>query len=319
MLKITKTQYIERWDALPPVLREAMFSPANGEMIWRVGEEHHLKEEQIATIAGICGNIVMGFLHPEDLAKEIKTDTGVDERLAQAIAREIDRKVFSPLRSEIEKIYSPAGPVVEEIIRPEEIRDEKLEIRKEEAEKFIEAPAVEEITGEHKIDISEFRVVGPEEKPFGAEPPAELPSAPVAEQPIELPQKIEEAPAVEAPPVEAPPVEAPPVEAPPVESAEIKPLIIHEEEEIKTAKEAPRPFSLGSIFGFFKKKETKTTEPPTTAEIEMEMPEEPAREVNYEAEPPVVSEAEPPVELPPKIEEEKSEDIIDLRSFERKE
>ena len=300
MLKITKFQYIERWDALPPVLREAMFSPANGEIIWRVGEEHHLKEEQIAQIAGICGNIVMGFLHPEDLAKEIKTSIGIDERLAAAISREIDRKVFSPLRSEIEKVYSPAGPVIEEIKPPEAVETP--------VEKLVETPAAEEIkgeeiTGEHKIDISEFKVISPEEKPFDAtqgEPPAGEAEPPVvssveppvppafAEKPKEM--KAEEVELAILPKMEASPVEAEKL------TEEAKPIIIHEEAEIKAVREPARPFSLGSVFGFFKKKETKPVEPPTMAEIEMETPEEPsfaeapegkpAKMVNYELTPP---------------------------------
>jgi len=261
MPKITKQQYIDRWDALPPILREAMFSPANGELIWRIGEEHHLKDEQITKIVRICGNIVMGFLHREDLAKEIKTDLGIDERLALAISREIDRKVFSPLRSEIDKVYSPPAPVVEEIRMPEtkEIEETK------ETEKLVETPAAEPITSEHKIDISEFKVIGPEEPSSASEVEPPLPPG-LAEKPEEIKEEEIEKLEETKKPIE---ILAGEPEAQPASSPAEGPIIIHQEEEIKAVKEAPRTFSLGSIFGFFKKKKTKTTEPAVASAIEL--------------------------------------------------
>ena len=50
----------------------------------------------------------VGFIHPEDLAKEIKDALNLNPEIANSIADEIDRKIFNPIRTDLEKIYSPA-------------------------------------------------------------------------------------------------------------------------------------------------------------------------------------------------------------------
>ena len=284
MLKITKFQYIERWDALPPVLREAMFSPANGELIWRIGEEHHIQDEQIEKIAGICGNIVMGFIHPEDLAKEIKTDLDIDERLAQAVAREISRKVFSPIRSEMDKVYSPPAPVVSDIIETPAVSGvEPPVVEEKPIGEIAPMPSVPPVvsgvepepTEEKKISLEEFQVMGPAGEIIEPSAPQEPPAT---EQPKPI---IEEEQG------------APPAVPPAASPAE--PFILHEESELKPISETPKSFSLSRFFDFLKKKETKPAE--EAPSVILEMGDEKGETVPMPSAPPAVSEVEPETEL----------------------
>ena len=113
MIQITKQQIDARWDILPVNLREILYSPDYGKIIWDVCEANHLTNEKIGKIAGLCGYVIMGFIHPEDLAKEIKNATGIHSEIAETIAKEIDRKIFTPIGNEIDKIYAPAETLAE--------------------------------------------------------------------------------------------------------------------------------------------------------------------------------------------------------------
>ncbi|PIY59551.1 hypothetical protein COY96_01175, partial [Candidatus Wolfebacteria bacterium CG_4_10_14_0_8_um_filter_37_11] len=94
MPNITKQQALNRWDKLPMVLREAIFSERNADILWGVCETQHLSEDKIYRIATLAGDTIMGFIHPEDLAKEIKETTNIHSDIADLIVKEIDRKIF---------------------------------------------------------------------------------------------------------------------------------------------------------------------------------------------------------------------------------
>ena len=99
MLKISKQQALNRWDILPDNLKEALFSESNADILWLICEAQHIPEQKIYTIATIAGDVILGFLHSEDLAKEIRTTLNLNPEIANSIANEIDRKIFVPIRS----------------------------------------------------------------------------------------------------------------------------------------------------------------------------------------------------------------------------
>lgn len=121
MFQVTKQQALSRWDKLPMILREAIFSERNADILWSVCETQHLSEDKIYKIANLTGDILMGFIHPEDLAREIKDAVGLNSEIAEIIAKEIDRKIFAPIKSEIDKASVLPLTSGEEIEKSEEI------------------------------------------------------------------------------------------------------------------------------------------------------------------------------------------------------
>ncbi len=109
MIKITRQQSLKRWDALPQRLREALFSEHNADILWRTCEEQHLSEDKIFKIATLAGDVIMGFIHPQDLDDEIKKELDINTEIAALISRQIERRIFLPIRSEIDKIYAPVS------------------------------------------------------------------------------------------------------------------------------------------------------------------------------------------------------------------
>ena len=125
MIKISKDEFIKRYDALPESLREAFLSDENVNMLWVIGEAHHLSGERIQKIAGVVGYAVLGLIHLEDISKEIVVEAGVDKRLADELAREIKLKILNPIIPHLQQLHhygspnSPqAAPPQAEIMRP---------------------------------------------------------------------------------------------------------------------------------------------------------------------------------------------------------
>ena len=118
MLTITKQQALERWGILPDVLREALFSEENFNFTEKVCQDNHLTEDKIKAVATSVGDVIFGFIHPEELAKEIKESTGINILIAEAISKEADRKIFLPIKGEIDKVYFPVAQ-----IKPEGVVD----------------------------------------------------------------------------------------------------------------------------------------------------------------------------------------------------
>ena len=125
MIKITNQEFVKRYDALPESFREEFLSDENVNMLWTIGEAHHLSGERIQKIAGVVGYAVLGLIHLEDISKEVAIEAGVDKRLADELTREIKLKILNPIIPHLQQLYhygsagsSQAAPPQTEIMRP---------------------------------------------------------------------------------------------------------------------------------------------------------------------------------------------------------
>ena len=114
MIQIPRQQILNRYDTLPESLKDAGFLPYNTLLIKKIGESNHLTGEKISTVSHLVGYVLFGFIHAEDLAEEIKNELNIAPEIANPIADEIDRKIFSLVRADLEKVYQP--PTEEEIL-----------------------------------------------------------------------------------------------------------------------------------------------------------------------------------------------------------
>ena len=114
MLIISKEQVLQRWDILPQPLREALFDDTNANIIWKICEDEHIPKDKIHLVATVAGDVILGFMHPEELAQEIKKTVNIDIKIAEAIAEVINRKIFIPLKKDLEEAYKPVGTETED-------------------------------------------------------------------------------------------------------------------------------------------------------------------------------------------------------------
>lgn len=243
MIQIPHQQILDRYDTLPESLKDAGFSPYNTSLIQKIGEQNHLSEEKISTISLLVGYILFGFVHPEDLAKEIKIELNIAPEIANSIADEIDRKIFMPIRSDLEKVYQPAV-AAESVVDLRTIKPP-------------EAPSI--TTAVPEQPKTEPSIKGLTEAPVVIKP----------ETKSEAPQIIPETKPEVAPMVPTQEAISSEGEAEPTSGELAEPFILHKETEVKPISGMKKP--LGGFFGFLKKKEGEMEEKPEPVKAEVEI------------------------------------------------
>ena len=98
----TKDQISERWDGMPDVLKDAMYSVLTRDEMDVLQKNFHLSDDKADELYRLVRGVFYGFIHTEDLYKEIRDSLQIDPRLALDIYHEIDKKIFDSFRKEIE-------------------------------------------------------------------------------------------------------------------------------------------------------------------------------------------------------------------------
>ncbi len=214
----------------------------------------------------------MGFVHPEDFASEIKEALNINIGIADIIAAEINKKIFSQFKNDLEKIYQPVSSGIENL---EESEAPILDLRNRAEESSFKIVEDENQKQENKIDLS---------KEIKKENVAIPQVEPVIIEKTVLSEKEEKRVEELAPAASTGPLK------------EEGPLIIHQETEFKPL--SGKLKSLGGMFNFLRSKdEFKKEEAPVKAELEIgeefKIAEEPKLE-EYKPEP-FIKEAAPEI------------------------
>ena len=105
----TQQQIGRRWNILPQEIRDAFFADTNDDSITKLCQSEHLSKEKTDDVFIATGYVLMGFIHPEDLAEELSAAVGLPPQVAAAISGDIDKRIFAPIKGSLEKIFSPPG------------------------------------------------------------------------------------------------------------------------------------------------------------------------------------------------------------------
>ncbi|MEK7553714.1 MAG: hypothetical protein AAB504_03500 [Patescibacteria group bacterium] len=230
MFQITNQQIENRWNILPIRLIEILCSFDIGKTIKEISKINHLTDEKSDKIAGLIGFVVMGFIHLEDLAKEIKEATGIHSEIVDLIVKEIDRKIFALIRSEIDKAYAlplTSEAEIEEAEGGEITEPVVTDIRRETDGVKI----IKEVRYAQPAEVEPMRIVGVGEEEKLVIPKAEEKSFKI-EEPVSAPEPVSATTMPEGP------------------------VVLHEEEELKSVLGETKKKSLGELFGFLNGKES---------------------------------------------------------------
>src|ERR1700689_1387489 len=106
MITPTQDQIYDRWDILTPDLREALVSDSTSDFVRKSVESEHIPSDKVYIISGIVGDVLFGFLHPEDVANEIANALQIDPRITNSISTSVNQRIFTPLRAQIDAAYA---------------------------------------------------------------------------------------------------------------------------------------------------------------------------------------------------------------------
>lgn len=121
MTNVSVPQARIRLKILPENLQGVLFSAQTAEVIGRIGEENHLSEDKISRVAEATGVAILGFIHIEELPKEIQERAQVPPEVAKNVAASLENRILNSIRSDLDKIYAPVAAEpekLEEIKKP---------------------------------------------------------------------------------------------------------------------------------------------------------------------------------------------------------
>lgn len=99
---------IDRFTSLPENIKDALNHPSDAEIVEQICHNNFLDDDdKILVVEQLTTLVLMGFLLPDELGREIADNIHINLKAGQAVAEEIDRKIFTSIHADLKKIYSP--------------------------------------------------------------------------------------------------------------------------------------------------------------------------------------------------------------------
>jgi hypothetical protein len=125
----SREQLWKLYEKLPDELKDAIFSEETAENIGEICERNGIDDERVSEIARFTGRVLMGLLPPEELQGILEKEVKLEREVAKKISQEINRFIFYPVKSSLEKLYkievAPPAGVTPKARPPEKPPEEK--------------------------------------------------------------------------------------------------------------------------------------------------------------------------------------------------
>ncbi|MDP2926522.1 MAG: hypothetical protein Q8N65_00035 [bacterium] len=120
MADYTKEQLWKLYEKLPSDLKEAIFSADNADHIFDICRRNSLAAEVNPQLAKLAGDVLMGFLLPEDFQKTIEGELKLEKVVAKKVSQEVNRLIFFPVKESL-NVLNEIGTGTEETAATETI------------------------------------------------------------------------------------------------------------------------------------------------------------------------------------------------------
>src|SRR3989338_1791471 len=112
----TTEQLWKVYEKLPQELREAVFSEETADAIFNSCERNN--GEEASRIAYYVGLVLMGLILPQEFSGVLTAEVKLPKTLADAVARDINRLVFYPVKPALEQLHRMEIEVTAKIVTP---------------------------------------------------------------------------------------------------------------------------------------------------------------------------------------------------------
>ncbi|MBI2038531.1 MAG: hypothetical protein HYT19_01235 [Candidatus Nealsonbacteria bacterium] len=105
----TKEQLWKLFEKLPEELKEAISSNETADFIWDICKKNEIDE--ITKITQSVGNVLLGILPIDEFQGLLEEDLKLKKDISKKVSQEINRFIFYPVRTELEKLYQTGGVI----------------------------------------------------------------------------------------------------------------------------------------------------------------------------------------------------------------
>lgn len=138
MIEYSKEELSELYQGLPKELQGAIFSKEIGGTIKSICEDNEIDDDNLnSEISKIVGYVFLGLLPPDNLLETLKSELKTKGETANNLFIGIMRKIISPLKETLEKLYQTKIIIPEEPKKEEEFKKEEKKENSPEQEKKI--------------------------------------------------------------------------------------------------------------------------------------------------------------------------------------
>ena len=120
----TQEQLDKMQEKLPEELKEAIFSMETAEEIGKTCESYGIADNRVGQVSDLAGHVLMGLLLPQDFAGVLEKEVQLPKVLAKAIARDLNRLVFYPVKPALEQLHKMEIEVSAKITTPKASEEE---------------------------------------------------------------------------------------------------------------------------------------------------------------------------------------------------
>ena len=172
----------ERLKQLPRVVQDSIKSADVEKRLRGLADTHKLHLDQWQTLENEVMLTLLGFQPVEDLQQNIKSEVGVSDEIAAALAADISKGVFEPIRQELERELEHPDAKAKEESAVEGMRTQVLGQRSAVSFQLSEDAKAQQSSLD-KISEPESRELKPESSVIPATPPP----APPTEKAVRMP------------------------------------------------------------------------------------------------------------------------------------
>ena len=94
----------QKYNELPPKVREAIDSTETVEALGRIAEKHDLMLDQEDILSKYIGYVMLGLIRTADFVKVISKELNIDTEKGTEIAKDINTEIFDKIRDSIQEI-----------------------------------------------------------------------------------------------------------------------------------------------------------------------------------------------------------------------
>ena len=105
----TREEMQKLYTKLPQELKDIINSADTGEHLSNACERNGVPDELIPHVAKTVGNVLMGASLPTEFQGALVKEVGLKKSVAQAVAHEINRFIFYPVKLQLEQIHQVPG------------------------------------------------------------------------------------------------------------------------------------------------------------------------------------------------------------------
>ncbi|MBI2053653.1 MAG: hypothetical protein HYT41_02825 [Candidatus Sungbacteria bacterium] len=247
----TKQERDERYERLPQVLKEALFSADIAEKMFALGKKYGLTMEKIGFMSEEAGFVVLGLTPPRAFTAALAERLGIPADAAEKIALEISHEIFFPLREALKQTHQI--DVGEGAVVSEESRSKRQELGKPVATSPTPVPQPVPAPVPSPMPQASKSIPTP---PTPASPPPPQTPKPILPSPTILSSEVKPAPMPASPPKPEPAKtqDAPVAQKPATNPEKVRVIAEHLEKEIAPIISTIRN---GGPAGFLSREETE--------------------------------------------------------------